>query len=86
MKITLPAGVPSWMQTIAREIERNFVSTNPQIPVRLPLFAVDESGVGAPSASKYPNGVILVALVGQPATLFISNGVKWVNPNTGQEL
>lgn len=67
----ITTGTPDWFSKVAIEIERNFVSRLPKIPVRLPFYI----STALPRADQYRGCIIWVDDISLTAT---SNGNDWI--------
>lgn len=76
--IPIPQGAPSWFSTFVRNVERAFVSAVPTGPQKLSKY----TSTNLPDPIAFADCVILVD-TGTGLNIGVSNGVSWINTNTG---
>lgn len=79
MKISVLPGTPEFAVKMARDVERNFVSRNPQAPVKLPFFASTD----LPDPAGHIGAVIWVNNLNKVA---VSDGTHWYPLTLGAAL
>lgn len=72
----LPAGLPDWVPSLARALDRQFAPRIPDNPVRLPGVAAAD--LTAALAARHPYGAAINTDTGRPAySVLVSGAWAW---------